>query len=397
MWKRTGRSRLSVSVVVAVLASLSMVGCSADNPGTANVTTGVSARGEARPCELPSPSLRDLASRAGKSIGTAFRSTYAAGDRCYEAVAKREFNALTTEIGTMTNTVAPARGRFDFREADSTARTAARAGQKFDIHSLVWDPRDQQQWGIVPDYVRKMTKQDRHRFMLDLVRTIVSRYAGQARTATVVNEPFDQRGTLQKNTWWKTTGNDQYIVDAFRAARKAAPTMKLYLNEHSSETMSDKSNALFALAQKLRATTTSVTIDGKNVQRPLLDGVGFQAHMLGGADQQPSTDDMRRNLSRFADLGIDIRFTEVDVRIPTKHGQSASSDLKRQAQVYGTLTDLCRTIRRCTGMTLWGFTDKRSWITDNPGTFSGYGDANVLDTTYLPKPAWTAVRNELAK
>lgn len=344
-------------------------------------------------CPLPTPALRELAAAQGKTIGTAYRSTFATGDPCYEEIAGREFGSLTTEIGTMTNTVAPEAGRFDFREADAVADLAQRKRQDFQIHSLIWDPLDQQGWGIVPGHVRAMPDPQRHRFMTDLVARVVQRYAGRASAVTVVNEPFDQRGALQQNTWWRTTSGDRYIVDAFRAARLAAPSMKLYLNEHSAETVSEKSTALLALARKLRAETVEVTVDGRTERRPLLDGIGFQAHMLGGADQQPSTEDMRKNLRRFTDLGLDVRFTEVDVRIPTDRGRAADADLERQARVYSTMAGLCRELSRCTGMTVWGFTDRRSWITDYPETFSGYGSANLLDRDYHPKPAWEALRS----
>ncbi|RDH09889.1 endo-1,4-beta-xylanase [Tsukamurella pulmonis] len=346
----------------------------------------------AESCPLPSPPLRELVAGHEKTIGTAYRSTFAANDPCYEEIAGREFGSLTTEIGTMTNTVAPEPGRFDFREADAVADLARRRGQDFQIHSLIWDPLDQQGWGIVPAYVKKLSDPERHRFMTDLVTKVVGRYSGRAGAVTVVNEPFDQRGVLQRNAWWRTTSGDQYIADAFRAARRAAPSMKLYLNEHSAETVSDKSTALYELAKRLRAETVEVTVDGRTERRPLLDGVGFQAHMLGGADQQPSTEDMRKNLRRFTDLGLDIRFTELDVRIPTDKGTATQSDLQRQAQVYSTMAGLCLESSRCTGMTVWGFTDRRSWITDYPATFSGYGSANLLDSSYAPKPAWESLR-----
>ncbi|VDR37543.1 endo-1,4-beta-xylanase [Tsukamurella paurometabola] len=56
------------------------------------------------------------------------------------------------------------------------------------------------------------------------------------------------------------------------------------------------------------------------------------------------------------------------------------------------MAGLCRELSRCTGMTVRAFTDRRSWITDYPDTFSGYGSANLLDRDYRPKPAWEALR-----
>ena len=117
--------------------------------------------------------------------------------------------------------------------------------------------------------------------------------------------------------------------------------------------------------------------------------------MLGGKDQQPSVPDMASNLARFAELGLLIRFTELDVRIPVVDGHADPADLDRQRSVYETMTKLCMQQPKCSGITLWGFTDKRSWITDYPETFSGYGAATPLTAAYRPKPAWTGLTGPL--
>jgi endo-1,4-beta-xylanase len=344
---------------------------------------------------MSEPTLADLATKRGKIIGTAYRSTYAEGDPCYEQVAVTEFNSLTTEIGTMMNTIEPEAGVFDFREADAVADLAARTHRDFQIHALIWDPLDQPQWGIVPPTIRALPLEQRHQNMLDSITTVVKRYAGRASTVTVVNEAFDQMGQLQPTVWWETTHGDQYIFDAFRAARLADPKALLFYNDHSAETHSDKSNAIFDLVRRLRETTVDVEIDGRTTSVPLIDGIGFQGHMLGGKDQQPSAPDMASNLQRFADLGLQIRFTEMDVRILVVNGVADPADVDRQRQVFKTMTELCINQPKCTGITLWGFTDKRSWITDYPDSFSGYGAATPLATTYERKPAWKGIAEAL--
>lgn len=138
-----------------------------------------------------------------------------------------------------------------------------------------------------------------------------------------------------------------------------------------------------------------LVIDGKSTSKPLIDGVGFQAHMLGGKDQQPNISDMETNLQRFADLDLRIRFTEMDVRIPVVNGVATVADLDRQRLVYNTMTQVCLNQPKCTGITLWGFTDKRSWITDYPENFSGYGAATPLGADYRRKPGWTGIAEAL--
>ncbi|WP_454793068.1 endo-1,4-beta-xylanase [Mycolicibacterium lutetiense] len=384
-------------LVVSAFAALSVLsGCYAgperiSSPGTTAADTSQH-HGQ---CGVTDPTLAQLAKARGKTIGTAYRSTYAQNDRCYRAVALAEFDSLTTEIGTMMNTVQPAPEVFDFREADAVADLAAQQHKDFQVHSLIWDPLDQPQWQIVPPAIRAMTPERRHQLMIDSITTVMKRYAGRASTVTVVNEAFDQMGHLQPNLWWGTTRSDQYIFDAFRAARLADPTAQLYYNDHTAETNSDKSNAVYDLAKRLHDTTVEVVVDGKTVARPLIDGMGFQGHMLGGADQQPNVSDIETNVQRFADLGVSIRFTELDVRIPVLNGVATVADLDRQRLVYNMMTQVCLNQPRCTGLTLWGFTDKRSWITDYPDSFSVYGAATPLTNDYRRKPAWTGIADAL--
>ncbi|MDF2585909.1 MAG: glycoside hydrolase [Mycobacterium sp.] len=329
-------------------------------------------------CGVTDPGLSELAEARGISIGTAYRSTFAESDRCYRDVALAEFDSLTTEIGT-----------------DAVADLATQHGKDFQLHALIWDPLDQPQWNIVSPTIRALPMDERHRLMTDSVATVVKRYAGRASTVTVVNEAFDQMGHLQPNTWWETTRSDRYIFDAFRAARLADPTATLYYNDHSAETISDKSDAVYDLVRRLRNTTADVLIDGTPTPKPLIDGVGFQGHMLGGKEQQPNISDIETNMRRFADLGVAIRFTELDVRIPVVDGAASVADLDRQRLVFNMMTQVCLNQPACTGLTLWGFTDKRSWITDYPDSFSGYGAATPLDATYRRKPAWTGIADAL--
>ena len=385
-------SLVAVGLFVAALAGC---GPASDPPASGGAAQDVVSSNGSAGCGVTDPTLSELAEPRDISVGTAYRSAFAEGDRCYRDVALAEFDSLTTEIGTMMNTVQPAPGVFDYEEADAVADFATQHGKDFQLHALIWDPLDQPQWNIVAPSIRALSPGVRHHFMTDSVTAIMERYAGRASTVTVVNEAFDQMGALQPNTWWETTRSDRYIFDAFRAARLADPTAALYYNDHSAETLSDKSNAVYDLVKRLREATVDVLIDGAYTPKPLIDGVGFQGHMLGGKDQQPNISDIETNIQRFADLGVAIRFTELDVRIPVLDGAATVADLDRQRLVYNMMTQVCLNQPACTGLTLWGFTDKRSWITDYPDSFSGYGAATPLDAAYHRKPAWTGIADAL--
>ena len=189
MLVKTARLGLSVVIILS--------GCQADAERSSlsgSDTAGAVAHDGH--CGVTDPTLARLAEARGKTIGTAYRSTYADGDSCYREVALAEFDSLTTEIGTMSNTVQPSPGVFDFREADAVAGLAVQHHKDFQIHSLIWDPLDQPQWQIVAAPVRAMPPAQRHHFMTDSITTVMKHYAGRTSTVTVVNEAFDQMGHL---------------------------------------------------------------------------------------------------------------------------------------------------------------------------------------------------------
>ncbi len=81
-------------------------------------------------------------------------------------------------------------------------------------------------------------------------------------------------------------------------------------------------------------------------------------------------------MQRFADLGLDVAVTELDVRI--KSPMTADKPAQ-QAQDCGTVFRACLAVSRCVGVTTWGFTSKYSYV---PFGNSGYGAALPLDANY---------------
>jgi endo-1,4-beta-xylanase len=53
----------------------------------------------------------------------------------------------------------------------------------------------------------------------------------------------------------------------------------------------------------------------------------------------------------------------------------------------------CLAVRQCISFTVRGFGDADSWV---PAFFTGEGYATIYDVTLDPKPAYTALRQDLA-
>jgi endo-1,4-beta-xylanase len=190
----------------------------------------------------------------------------------------------------------------------------------------------------------------------------------------VVNEALNDDGTMRNSFWFSKLGTS-YIADAFRAARAADPTAKLYINDYNTDGLGAKSDAMYSLVQSLLA------------QGVPIDGVGFQAHL---AIQFGFPTQMQQNLQRFADLGLDVAITELDVRMQLP---ADATKLATQATYYRNVTNACLAVTRCVGITTWGYTDKYSWV---PSTFPGEGAALLVDENFQVKPAYTAVHDALA-
>lgn len=341
-------------------------------------------------CPATDETLRQLAERSGKLIGTAYRSSYGDEDPCYADTAAREFNSITPEIATFTNALAPEPGPLRFDDVDEVCQTADRHRQICQVHDIVWDPVDHPEWGIVPEWIRALDPAARRREMVSLVTGVARHFRGRGAVYTLANEVFRSDGTLTDSTW-NTTGDDSYLFDAYRAARLADPSAVLLYNDYGAEEVNPKSDAVLDLATRLHDETVEVEIDGRTVAKPLLDGVGLQMHVGTDPGLAPSPESVAANIARIGKAGLLVYVTEMDVRVPVVDGRADPAAIARQARLYQDLAAVCLNSTPCRGITLWGLTDARSWITDNPGTFSGQGSAHPFDTSYRPKAAYDSL------
>ncbi|MFE6337433.1 endo-1,4-beta-xylanase [Streptomyces sp. NPDC057798] len=309
--------------------------------------------------------LRDLAAAKGKVIGTAVTGSKLTGT--YGEIAAREFNALTPGNAMKWESVEPARGSFNWAEADRIVEFAEANGQEVRGHTLVWHSQN-------PGWLTNgtWTAAQLRQLMTDHIATEVGRYKGRLATWDVVNEPFNEDGTYRQSLWYNGLGAD-YIAQALTAARAADPGAKLYINDYNVEGVNAKSTALYNLVKSLKERGVPI------------DGVGLQAHLILG--QVPST--LQQNIQRFADLGVDVAITELDIRINLP---ADSAELAQQATEYKQVVGACVAVARCVGVTVWGFTDSDSWI---PDTFPGQGAATPYDENYAPKPAYHAIAEAL--
>ena len=179
------------------------------------------------------------------------------------------------------------------------------------------------------------------------------RFIGKMYAWDVVNEAIDEVSGELRDSIWSRAFNYSFIETAFRTAHAADPNAKLYINEYNLEAVDTKSDALYALVKELL---------GKGVP---VHGVGLQGHFR--ENEIPST--FQDNLKRFADLGLDVAITELNVRYKLP---GSADKIAKQAQDYSRAFSACMNVDRCVGVTVWGFTDKYSWLAEK-----GYGEQDL--------------------
>ncbi|MGQ4333377.1 endo-1,4-beta-xylanase [Streptomyces hayashii] len=309
--------------------------------------------------------LRDLGAAKGKVVGTAVTGSKLTGT--YGDVAAAQFSSLTPGNAMKWASVEPARGAFDWAEADRIVAFAQDHGQQVRGHTLVWHNQN-------PNWLTNgsWTPTQLGDLLQNHIATEVGRYKGRIAAWDVVNEAFNEDGTYRPTLWYNGLGAD-YIANALTWARAADPAAKLYINDYNVEGVNAKSTALYNLVRSLK-------------QRGVpIDGVGLQAHLVLG--QVPAS--LQQNIQRFADLGVDVAITELDIRMTLP---SDSAKLDRQKADYKAVTAACVAVARCVNLTVWGFTDSDSWV---EGTFPGEGAATPYDGNYAPKPAYYGIAEAL--
>lgn len=288
----------------------------------------------------------------------------------YTQILAREFNLLTVEHVMKFAPIHPVPDRYRWQEADEIVAYAERNNMQVRGHTLVWHIE-------LPDWVYKEECSREHmiQVMQGHIQTVVGHYRGKIMAWDVVNEAIDDNGRLRETIWLQCIGPD-YIEIAFRSANETDPNALLFYNDYGGEGAGHKSDAIYSLVKNLR---------GRGVP---IHGVGLQMHVT--VSDYPNPKLVIKNMQRYAELGLVVHITEMDVAIDIPVTQDK---LAKQASVYQQMLEACLSVSNCQAFVLWGFTDRQSWI---PAYMKGYDSGLIFDRDYKPKPAYHALLDTLA-
>ncbi|MCR6705173.1 MAG: endo-1,4-beta-xylanase [Cellulomonas sp.] len=323
-WRRQASALLATTGLVVTMA------VALANPAQAASTLGASA------------------AEKGRYFGTAI----AAGrlsDSTYSSIANREFTMITAENEMKWDATEPSQNSFSYSRGDQIANWARNNGKQVRGHALLWHAQ-------MPGWAQNLSGSALRNAAINHVTKVATYYRGKIHSWDVVNEAFadDGRGS-RRDSSLQRTGND-WIEAAFRAARAADPGAKLCYNDYNTDGINAKSTGVYNMVRDFKSRGVPI------------DCVGFQSHLGTGLPG-----DYQANLQRFADLGVDVQITELDIE------QGGN-----QANMYAAVTNACLAVARCNGITVWGVRDSDSWRTGaNPLLFDASGNKKAAYTSVL--------------
>lgn len=304
-------------------------------------------------------------------------------DPMQSALVCREFNSMTSENDMKPQPTEPAQGKFNWTGADRVANFARQNGIKLRGHCLVWHNQIGD-WIYTDKKGQEVSKKELLKRIRKHITTVVKRYKDVVYCWDVVNEAITDdphaENYFRQSRIYKIAGDD-FIREAFRAARKADKKALLFYNDYN-ECDPVKSRRIAEMVYKMKA-------DGVPI-----DGIGMQAHYN---IYEPSTDDIDRAIRLYKDVVKHIHVTELDVRVNREMGGQLK--FKKDA---GVITDSIRHLQElqyaklfkifrshsdvidC--VTFWNLSDRDSWldVKNYPLPF---------DEKYRPKPVYYMIRD----
>ncbi|WP_178023860.1 endo-1,4-beta-xylanase [uncultured Paenibacillus sp.] len=298
-----------------------------------------------------------------------------------ESLLAYHFNSMTAENEMKFASVHPGEQKYTFEAADQLVKFAREHGMAMRGHTLVWHNQTSD-WLFHDSQGGTVSKDVLLGRVREHIHTVVGRYKNEIYAWDVVNEAIADEGEalLRTSRWTEIAGSD-FIAKAFEFAHEADPQALLFYNDYN-ESNPQKRDKIYRLVQSLLE------------QGVPIHGIGLQAHWNLF---DPSLDEIRAAIEKYASLGLQLQLTELDVSMfrfedrRTDLTEPEPGMLERQAERYEAVFRLLLEYRDVIGgVTFWGAADDYTWLDDFPVR----GRKNwpfLFDTQHRPKAAFERV------
>lgn len=333
-------------------------------------------------------------------------------------IAYRHFNIFTLPNELKPSSVTSARNVYNFSAADKWITPLRAEGMNIVGHTLLWHEQHADWLTNNVTTGRPLTRTQARTNMQNHINKVAGQYKGQIYSWDVLNEAMNDfwgrdyngnwRDNIRKDTgtqhlhgygysspWYMAYANgatarqcgSDYIYDAFVFARLADPNAILYYNDYGIDTCPKKAAAV---ADMIKDLNNQWRNDSRNTRksRLLIEGIGLQGHFNINDDIKI----IENNVKLFADTGLKISITELDVNI-FGWGKNADGKLKptvaqfrKQAELLANLFVMFKKYsNNIERVTFWGLTDKNNefWLP--------YQYPHLFNVDFTPKLAYFAV------
>jgi len=364
--------------------------CASDGPTSVSFSEHTMSRAPAgvwEETEDPPPSLLTLARQ--HDIDIILPSVdWNFGDQRYATIVRQQSSMeyLVAEVSAPNFWLGKDNYNFDY--LDHLTDFILQDGRKI-MATIVYGPAPE----LVPEDIRNGSfTQDEYREILhDYVSTVTCRYKDKVSIWMIANESVGAR-VINAYDFWADKVGWNYVDLAFQWARGCDPDGILLLNDTQNENRSDPNTTLYA-------DSMLATIRDMKARGIPLDAVGIQGHFFEPWESMvpPTKDGVIWTMQGYAELGVDVYITELDVNLSRVEG-SHDEKWGYQAQIYKIMMDACLESGVCKGFGVFGIDDPHCWGI----CFPDFGcppevlpEALWFDADFKPKPAFYAVMESL--
>ena len=305
-------------------------------------------------------------------------------------IVNREFNTITPENSLKWMFIQPKPNKFNFKAADKYVEMGLKNNMYIVGHALVWHSQ-------LADFMQNIDNSAEARKHVDNhINRLVSRYKGKIDAWDVVNEAFEEDGSLRASVFYKNMG-ENYIEEVFRITEKADPDADLIYNDYNLY-KPEKRAAVLKMVKNFKSNGTKI------------NGVGVQAHW---DLKSPSLEEIEQIILDIHAEGVSVSFTELDISVLPNPWEMVGAEVtqnfskfegdpkmnpypnglpdavqeklaKRYQDIFNLFVKHSDKINR---VTFWGVMDKHSWLNDWP--IKGRTNYPLLfDRDYQPKVAY---------
>lgn len=330
---------------------------------------------EPTPAPMPTITLKEAANfPIGNTVSASRLSS--SSENYFRTLLNKEFNSVTAGNDMKMYNFFKAPGTYDWSKGDAIVAYAKANGMRVHGHTLIWHPSYS-----IPDWLENFSGTDAEfeAHVEGYIKAAVAHFAEATfsdgtpvvESWDVVNEAFTS--DAEAGPFHKRIGPD-YVEKCFRWAREADDKVKLFYNDYNLGSDSSKADKVINMVNNFKANSVPI------------DGIGMQMHI---DYQYPNLESLKSNVTKLADTGLLIHFSEVDMTVNKDKALSGLTLQRSNAQKerYKQMAIIYKTIPETQqfGITFWGMRDTDSWLLDfynNPNEWP-----LLFDSGYNYKPA----------